>query len=141
MQLPVISGLPAKVAVGVFPLCEITVSGTTSPDTVRYPEFANEDGEEEDKDEEVPVTEEAVAEPVTGATPRALALARALDNPAGEHPTKSGAVSLTAAHSCLLNCMAAKPPSQRIACVPRYLKTYLLAPPPNISDRGSTTGC
>lgn len=33
----------------------------------------------------------------------ALALARALESPAGEHPTKSGAVSLTASHSCLLN--------------------------------------
>lgn len=30
----------------------------------------------------------------------ALALARALDSPAGEQPTKSGAVLLTASHSC-----------------------------------------
>jgi len=61
---------------------------------------------------DTPEVEEEMADVgvVTGTDPKetlvacsALALARALERPAGEQPTKSGAVSLTASHSCLLN--------------------------------------
>lgn len=94
VQLPVINGLPAKLAVDGLPVVGTMVSETVAPVIVKY---------RVSTEEELVLMAEAVCALITGVTPWALALARALDNPAGEHPTKSGAVSFTAAHSCLLN--------------------------------------
>lgn len=98
VQLPVINGLPSNVAVDCFPDVGAAVSGTTSP--VMVESFGLGDEEDVGIGEAVDV----------GAGGVRLMLASALDNPAGEHPTKSGAVSFTAAHSCLLNWIATVPP-------------------------------
>lgn len=92
VQLPVISGFPSKVAVNVFSVVGTTDSGTTSPVIVDNPEFTD-----------VEDSDDIAVEAVVGVTGVKVMLARALESPDGEHPTKSGAVSLTAAHSCLLN--------------------------------------
>lgn len=92
-QLPVKSGLPPKVAVTGFVVEGGSVCVTISPLIVLKPGLT---------DEEVAVDDDTELGDIVGAVVR-LMLARALLNPAGEHPTKSGAVSLTAAHSCLLN--------------------------------------
>jgi hypothetical protein len=97
VQLPVISGRPANVAVGVL---DVDIGGIS---VITLPVIVLNNGLTED---EVVVAEDAVDDPAVVIWLR-LMLARALDNPAGEHPTKSGAVSLTAAHSCLLNWIAA----------------------------------
>lgn len=95
-QLPVRSGLPPKVAVTGFVVEGGNVCVTTSPLTVLKPGFT---------DEEVAIEDDAELGNAVDIGVR-LMLARALLNPAGEHPTKSGAVWLTAAHSCLLNWIA-----------------------------------
>lgn len=84
-----------NVAVTGLPLVAIADSSTRSPVIVLKVLLTAE--------EEAVVVAEDAEDAVVGGTVRTIALARALDNPAGEHPTKSGAVSLTAAHSCLLN--------------------------------------
>jgi hypothetical protein len=101
VQLPVIKGAPAKpVAVNCFAVVAGAVSEMTSP--VRVETLGLTEPDEVDAE-----TGEAVeAVPPAGARVR-LMLARALDKPAGEQPTKSGAVSLTFAHSSLLNWIAA----------------------------------
>jgi len=102
VQLPVINGRPENAAVAGLAVVATAVSVTTSPVIVLklVLSAAMEDVVDE-------ATEDvAVAE---------LMLARTLDNPAGEHPTKSGAVSLTASHSCWLNWIAAGSLSVSIA--------------------------
>ncbi len=103
VQPPVSRAWPVYDAVVVADAVGITVSITTFPAIVLTPVTTDEElvvvvEEERDKD----VLADAVAEVV------ALAEASALERPDGEHPTKSGAVSLTAAHSCWLNWMAAR---------------------------------
>jgi hypothetical protein len=71
--------------------------------------------------EEVPVGEAVEAE-AAGEIVR-LMLASALDSPAGEHPTKSGTVSLTLAHSSLLNWIAA---TQRQKCLCQLFRANIL---------------
>jgi len=96
VQLPVIRGAPPnEVTVTSLPAVVAAVSNTTSPDRVAILGFAELDVEDV-------VVGEAVEAPAAGANVR-LMLERALESPAGEHPTKSGAVSLTALHSSLLN--------------------------------------
>jgi hypothetical protein len=96
VQLPVIRGAPAYVViVSCFPVETAAVSEITSPDRVARLGLTEPDVEE------VP-GEDAVGAEAGGENVR-LMLASALDSPAGEHPTKSGAVSLTLAHSSLLN--------------------------------------
>jgi hypothetical protein len=106
VQLPVISGRPANVAVGVL---DVDIGGIS---VITLPVIVLNNGLTED---EVVVAEDAVDDPAVVIWLR-LMLARALDNPAGEHPTKSGAVSLTAAHSCLLNWIAAIACQQVFSC-------------------------
>ena len=101
MQLPVMSGAPAKVvAVTIFPVKVTCVSDITSPEIVVRLGLADIEVEE--------VALGKPVEPVAAGEEERLMLASALDSPAGEHPTKSGAVSLTAAHSSLLNWIAAR---------------------------------
>lgn len=96
VQLPVIKGAPTNVVtVTGFPEVGAAVSVTASPESVVRLGFIDADDEDD-------VADEAV-EAVAGEAVVRLILARALDSPAGEHPTKSGAVSFTAAHSSLLN--------------------------------------
>ena len=97
VQLPVSSGRPAYVAVGGFVVDIKAISVITLPVIVLNNGLTEED---------VVVAEAAVEDPAVVIWLR-LMLAKALDNSAGEHPTKSGAVSLTLAHSCLLNWIAA----------------------------------
>ena len=94
MQLPVINGAPTNdVAVVSLAFVGGAVSSIASPEMVVRLGLT-----------EVVADEAAVWETVEIVdTEVRLMLDIALDNPAGEHPTKSGAVSLTAAHSSLLN--------------------------------------
>lgn len=98
VQLPVISGRPENVAVTGFAVVATAVSVTTLPVIVLKLVLRA------DVDE---VVVGALVDAGTCVDVAKLRLASTLDNPAGEHPTKSGAVSLTAAHSCLLNWIAA----------------------------------
>lgn len=84
-------GRPSKLAVVRFPACVGALSFTTSPVIVNTPET----------DEEVVAGLNGANDPAPRvAACSALALESALESPAGEHPTKLGAVSLTASHSC-----------------------------------------
>jgi hypothetical protein len=99
VQLPVMSGAPAYVVAMIgFPIVVIWASVTAFPESVVKLGLTDAD--------EVVAGVDPVEAVSSGGDVR-LMLASALDNPAGEHPTKSGAVSFTAAHSALLNWIAA----------------------------------
>ena len=119
VQLPVISGLPANSAVSGFSLTAAATSVMASPVMTETPESV--------VDKEL-LPDVAGDEGELLVACSALALKRALVSPAGEQPTKSGAVSLTASHSCLLNCIAADYISLKFLTRTLCHQTYWLVP-------------